>query len=450
MLELLEAAGAMPVGTSTVRPVPLSWMGRTLRAAARDTGLERGARALAAAVVSRYGEEFGAPRAGARAGAHLRLGLHGAGGGAEEPAGAAAGAEIWLAGGPAGTFAFLEYGAGGGAPRPLVRRAGIGARVGSAWLEIGREAFRLGGGAGGSIILTDSARLDGLLLSTPDAFRVPGAGRARIQVGLFRLYRYEAVDDPWFTTLRLAVQPAPWLHLAVQRAVLFGGHFGGGRVPYDPKLYAPDSTTMTLGDVLGVLVGRNTTRDDQKAGLEVRASLAGLGLPAVAYGELAFEDPDRSFGDPAALAGILVLARAAPTVAVRYEYAAFGKAARLCAWCDTLPAYWYRHTRFQSGYTLDGRLLGHPLGGYGLQHLVEIRTFDPQAKVRVDARFTLSRRDRWNLLEERKPGRAVGAALHAAFRIRPSLEAGIRAAAERGRAQWRESALSLAAALFLR
>lgn len=449
VVELLEAAGAVPVGTSTVRPVPLGRMRETLHAVARDTALRRAFRQLAAGAAARYDEEFGAPNPRPRVGAHLRVGLQATAGDATEPSGPAAGTEIRVAGGPSGSFAFLDQGLGNGAQRPLLRRAGMGARVGNAWIAIGREAFRMGGGAGGSIVLSDAASLDGLLVSTPDAFRVPGAGKARIQVGLFRLSRYQAVDDPWFTTLRFSVQPAPWLHLAVQRAALFGGRFGGGRVPYDPKLYEPDSTSMTLGDVLGVLVGRNTTRDDQKAELEARASLAALGLPAVVYGELAFEDPDRSFGDPAVLAGMLLLARGAPAIALRYEYAAFGKAARLCGWCDTLPAYWYWHRRFQSGYTLDGQLLGHPLGGYGLQHLLEIRTLDPQARLRADARATLSRRDRWNLLEDRKPGTAVGAALHVVYRIRANLEGAIRASTERGRAGWRDSAVKLAGTLFL-
>jgi hypothetical protein len=97
--------------------------------------------------------------------------------------------------------------------------------------------------------------------------------------------------------------------------------------------------------------------------VDVKASLAPLGVSALAYGEIALEDADRSWGDGAVLLGVVAAPWSRAPASLRYEYAAFGGAARWCAWCDTLPAYWHRHTRFQSGWRVDDELLGHPLGG---------------------------------------------------------------------------------------
>ncbi|MBI4538686.1 MAG: hypothetical protein HY704_04145 [Gemmatimonadetes bacterium] len=447
VLEFLEALGAVAPGTSTLRPLPLGDVRRLLDAAARDTALESAARALARAALLRYDEEF-VPRPGLAAGGRLRGALRGTGGDAVGAEGVVGELAFRVQGGPAGAFALLEHEWGAGAERPRLRRGGVGGRMGGVWLYGGREAFRMDGGGGGGLVLNDEAQLDGLLLATPASFRVPGAGETQVQLGLFRLFRYEAVDDPWFITFRITARPASWLQVAVNRAVLFGGRFKGGRVPYDPKIYGPDSTSLGAADILGVLLGRNTTRDDQKASIEARISLDALELPALVYGELAFEDPDRSFGDPAILAGLLAVIRDRPTLALRYEYAAIGRAARICSWCDTLPAYWYWHRRFQSGYVVEGRLLGHPLGGYGLQHLLELRYLGPDARLRVEARATLSRRDRWNLLEKQQPGRAKGGALEADYRPWHAVEVHLSASTERGRAGWRESRFALAAAVF--
>lgn len=447
-MELLEAAGAIETGASTLRPVPLERLRALLTGVAGDSTVAAAVRELAGRAALRYGGEFPllvGPAVGGRAVA----GFRDAGGDAgDEPSGIAGQVGVRIQGGPAGMFAFLEQAWGGGAERPRLRRGGVGARLSPFWLYAGREAFQMDGGAGGGVVLNDEAALDGILVGMPSPFAVPVAGATYLQLGLFRLARYEAVEDPWFLTLRVAVRPAPWLQVALNRSVLFGGHFLGGRAPYDPKVYPPDSTSLTAGDVLGVLVGRNTTRDDQKLGVEVRASLAGAGVPAVAYGELAIEDAQRSLGDPAVLAGILLLARARPTLAIRYEYTAFGTPARICPWCDTLPAYWYWHRRFQSGYAVDGSLLGHPLGGYGFQHLLQLRILGPEARFRFTAAAILLRRDQWNLLEEERPGRATGANLEAAYRPVDRLELMLRAATEKGRAGWRRSGLDLSVAAF--
>ena len=142
--------------------------------------------------------------------------------------------------------------------------------------------------------------------------------------GLGPLPRYQAVKDPWWGYLRVTSRPAPWIQIGVSRAALVGGRFNGGTVAFDPKAYGPDQGSLSVGDLGGLLVGRSTQFDDQVAALDLRLSLARAGAPVLVYAELGWEDFNRSWGDPALLAGVLWAAAAPFPLTLRYEYVAFG------------------------------------------------------------------------------------------------------------------------------
>ena len=179
----------------------------------------------------------------------------------------------------------------------------------------------------------------------------------------------------------------------------------------------------------------------------MRAGWSGVGIPLLTYLELGWDDADRSWGDPGVLAGALWAPGAAFPLALRYEYVAFGAAARWCRWCDTLPAYWYQHVRFQSGWRAGSELLGHPLGGYGHQHAFMLSSWSPDARLRLDARLSTLDRDRWNLLEDARPGSATRVQLGGAWRARHWLEVSGELTDERGEG-WKQSQLWLSAAAF--
>ena len=171
--------------------------------------------------------------------------------------------------------------------------------------------------------------------------------------------------------------------------------------------------------------------------LDVRFSLARAGIPVLAYAEVGWEDADRSWGDPALLAGLLWAAAAPLPLTLRYEYVAFGGGARLCTWCDTLPAFWYQHTRFQSGWQTGDGLLGHPLGGYGRQHTVAAAGWSGDGRIRADIRLSSIRRDRWNLIEGTRPGAATLVEGGGVWRPHPRAELSAGWLEERGDG-WRE------------
>jgi hypothetical protein len=233
--------------------------------------------------------------------------------------------------------------------------------------------------------------------------------------------------------MRVTARPARWIQVGVSRAALFGGRFEGGSVPFDPQPYGPDRSSFSARDIPPLVVGKNTQFDDQIAALDVRISLAGLGTPAQAYAEVGVEEADRSWGDPALIAGIVLALSAPAPLALRYEYVAFGRGARFCASCDTLPAFWYQHTRFQSGWRAGDELLGHPLGGYGRQHSVGAAGWSRDGRIRANFRLSTLRREGWNLLAGERPGRSSLIEGGAFWRFRPRAELSVAGWEERGR-----------------
>lgn len=439
VLEILEARGGVPVGSSTAGPpsgtgvdrllsgAGAPWAGDALRAFRHEV-----------AGTGRWGVA-GVAEAGG-------TGVEGAG---EETFGAFVGGSLRLGEGGGRLFAHVAAETGKGDDLRGLVRGGVGVRLGPFAVQAGRERLQLGGGAGGGLVLSAGVPLDGVLLTTPEPFAAGFLGPLSLTAGVFPMGRYEAVADPWFALLRVATHPAPWLEVGMSRAALVGGTFPGGSVPYDPVEYPPDRSSLSPGDLLGMLVGRVTGFDNQVGAFDVRASLSALGVPALAYGELGLEDKDRSWGDAAVLAGVLVAPSPRLPLGVRYEYAAFGDPARWCGWCDTLPAYWYRHTRFQGGWEVEGDLLGHPLGGYGLQHLVGVTAFDPGLRFQAEVTGGRLRRDRWNLREEERPGWATWVGARLRWRGSGGTEARLEARTERGAAGWSTGRLRLSLARLL-
>ena len=422
VLEWLEARGALGAGTSTTRPLP---------AAAVATLLGRAtAEPLAMGATARFAEERG-ERGALASWIRLAPTL-----GLDERSGALA---VNLGTESSVPFAFLDVEQ---VEQGRIVRGGVGFRVGGFWAAAGRERVRLGGGVTGAIVLNPSAYLDGLSVGTATPLDAGFLGAVSILGGLGPLPRYEAVHGPWWGHLRVTARPSPWIQIGLSRAAMVGGRFDGGTVAFDPLPYGPDEGSFSLADIPGLLIGRSEQFDNQVAAVDVRISTASIGVPALAYGEMGWEDSDRSWGDPGLVAGILLALAAPIPAAVRYEYAAFGADARLCGWCDTLPAFWYQHTRFQSGWQAGGELLGHPLGGYGRQHAVEAGGWSPDGRIRANVRVSWLRRDPWNLRSPGRSGRATRVEGGLAGRIGSRLELSGGWAEESG-GGWRDRAWRL-------
>ena len=406
VLEWLEARGSLPAGTSSARPVPAAGVATQLGLANEEP--------LASGAIARLREERGATGSLAD-----WISVTPALGADERRGRLMSAVAVNLGRESSLPFAFIDLER---ADVTRLTRGGVGVRLGNLWVFAGRERALLGGGATGALVLNPSTYLDGVVIGTATPFRAGFLGEVSIVGGVGPLPTYQSVEDPWWGYLRVTARPASWIQLGASRAALVGGRFEGGTVAFDPKVYGPDQGAFSFSDIGSLLLGRTTQFEDQIVSLDVRLSLAGAGVPVLAYTEVGWEDTDRSWGDPALLAGLLWAAPSALPLAFRYEYVAFGAGARLCAWCDSLPAFWYQHTRFQSGWRTEDGLLGHPLGGYGRQHTVGAAGWSTDGRIRAEFRLSSVRRDSWNLIEGTRPGAATRVEGEGAWRPHPRAE----------------------------
>lgn len=216
--------------------------------------------------------------------------------------------------------------------------------------SFGRQSLWWGQGRNGTLLLSNNAQpLDMLRITNPSPLRLPWIfkylGPLRFDVFWSQLEGDRVVPDPYFSGVRLNFKPLSWLEIGGGRTTIFGGE---GR---------PD---VGLSEFLTILTGKNLSgREDtsnQLAGIDARVTLPFL-WQAEFYSELAGEDEAGAFISKHALLAGLFLPRIEPSgrLALRIEYTdlAFNGAGPV----------WYRHSQYRSGYTYQGRLLGHHQGG---------------------------------------------------------------------------------------
>lgn len=228
-------------------------------------------------------------------------------------------------------------------------------------LEVGRDSLWWGPGFHGALILSNNARpLDMVKLSSAEAFVLPWFFR---HLGPFKVTWFlgQLEEDRDFPRakvagLRLNFAPASWAEVGLSRVMQFGGE---GRP-------SPD-----VGDIPRLLAARRSTQeggvDDPTNTNEVYAvdvafvirkvdRLVPLARTVQVYAEVGFENLglSGSFPNPsrpAAIVGLYVpdLFLSARSD-LRLEYV-------------SLSRIWYTHSIYTSGFTLDGRVLGHQVGG---------------------------------------------------------------------------------------
>ncbi len=224
----------------------------------------------------------------------------------------------------------------------------------------GREPLSWGPGVHGNLLLTTNAEpLNQLRLESDSPFALPGPFRdlGRFTVTWFAAHlddphRHDA-PSPWLTGSRATWSPARWFDLGISRTVLLGGH-GHGFI-------------VTPGSLFDVLTGTNENRrggdrrndTDQLGSVDWNLYLwpALRPLPLLdggrLYGEYGGEDSPQSGplpSTPGHTYGIELVARG---VLVRAEASNAIDDSNL----------WYWHYLYTDGYTLRGRVIGHPMGG---------------------------------------------------------------------------------------
>jgi hypothetical protein len=241
----------------------------------------------------------------------------------------------------------------------------VAAGLGPVEISFGRQSLWWGQGRHGSLILTDNAQsLDMLRITNPSPILLPWIfkylGPFRFDVFWSRLEDDRAVPHPYFAGLRLGIKPFPWLELGGSRTAIFGGK---GRPSVD------------FSDFITILSGTNLSGDedtsDQLAALDFRLRLPFL-WGTEFYGEWGGEDEAGGFFSNMAYLGGIYLPRVEPSerISLRFEYADLSH-------IDENSPPWYQHGIYLSGYTYEGKILGHPVGGAARDAYGELRALLP-------------------------------------------------------------------------
>jgi hypothetical protein len=221
-------------------------------------------------------------------------------------------------------------------------------------LNIARESLWWGQGAHGGLYLTNNASpMPMVHLSTPHPSTLPWIfrylGPCRFELFFSELEEDRAVPEPYFIGLRSNFRPVYSLEIGMSMMVITGGE---GR---------PD---VSFGDLFDIFFGENEINGDRSnkiAGFDLRLNLPGYQV----YME--FGGEDEAGGLPSKMAGLMGLyyPRLTGSMDLRVEYADL-------AYTEEIAGVWYRHGTYTDGYTYDGRLLGHHVGGGGRDLFAEV------------------------------------------------------------------------------
>lgn len=313
-----------------------------------------------------------------------------------------------------------DWGLDAGYATAVWRRAGL-------WL--GRRALGFGPGTGGGIAVNPSVAFDGGGIYLADPMHLPGflrgLGPVVFETFLTRVGDSGSIENPWMWVAHGAVEPHPRVGIGLNRAAMFGGEGENG---------------LSLRNLAYLLVGKHggagSGFDNQIFAIDVwyRPSLAGL--PVILFLEWGIEDSAGAIADvPGVVAGLeLAAVPGVPELALGVERASF--AGRCCG-----NPIWYRHWKFDSGWTVGGVPLGHPLGGHGTEWLAFARADLLEARLRIDGRAFRRDRGAENLFAPDRLGRSTGARIRTEFRALARVEFVLHGALESGEGGWRESSV---------
>lgn len=216
-------------------------------------------------------------------------------------------------------------------------------------LTAGRQSLWWGPGFHGTLLLTDNARpFDLIKLTNPKPATLPWIfshlGPVKLTAFVTTLEEDRDFANPYLAGIRLDLKPHPYVNIGLARTAMFGGagrHVDAG-VIWDVLTAGNENVEGEPGNQLGSV--------DLKIILPFKLQ------KIVLYGELGGEDEAGSLPSRVAyitgvyLPDIFGLDR----LDLRVEYAE--------TFISKYPGVWYAHHIFTSGYTYDGRIIGHHMG----------------------------------------------------------------------------------------
>jgi hypothetical protein len=223
-------------------------------------------------------------------------------------------------------------------------------------IEAGRDSLWWGQGRRGTLILTNNAPpLEMVKLSNPEPFLLPWyfqyLGPFKYVVFLARLEEDRDFPHAKFGGMRLNFKPHPNFEMGFSRTFLFGGRGSGN-----------DS----FGDYLKLLSfvnygGETNEQSDQLAALDLR-----LRLPFLRNAEVYLEWGGEDTGLKPDIKELLLQDLGYIIGLYFPRLTEDGRTDLRIEYADNVSerdnSFWYGHTRYTSGYTYKGFILGHSMG----------------------------------------------------------------------------------------
>jgi hypothetical protein len=289
-----------------------------------------------------------------------------------------------------------------------LRDAHLAAELGDVVLWAGRRAIHYGPAHGGGLVIGGDALVTGVGAVVTDPIRLPWVlgllGPMGMESFFSRARGGELIVDPWFWGARLTASPHRRLRIGASRATMFGGE---------------GNTPVTLEHALQMLIGMHSGEegefDNHFGSVDLRYRPPGT--PLDLYLEWAMNDAAGAWWDmPARLVGARWAALPfAPGLGIGAEFAHFP------ASCCGNPI-WYRNWAFRMGWTTDGDLVAHPLGGHGQELSVRLDAVTPGGAAVGHGRVFQRQRGDENLFHPQWGGRSLGA--EGSLQIQPGPRAG--------------------------
>ncbi len=219
------------------------------------------------------------------------------------------------------------------------------ARLGNYEIQLGKDSLWWGPGYHGSLIMSNNAEpLTMLKVGNPQPTLLPGPlrrlGPLRGTFFVSELEKSRNKSEARLSGLRLDFKPLPDLEIGISRTMMFGGS---------------GNSNAHMSDYLQTLWPGNKRKDNHLAGFDLayRAKLP-QALPAKSvklYAEYTGEDSNHY--RPLLGAQVNDILKTGRTD-LRIEYAK--------TFLGESPGVFYAHPVFGSGYTYDGRTMGHHIG----------------------------------------------------------------------------------------
>jgi len=256
-------------------------------------------------------------------------------------------------------------------------------------LEVGKDSQWWGPGYHGTILMTNNPEpLTMIKLTNSRPLTLPWIfeplGLFKFTTFVTRLEEDRVVSEPLLWGLRLNLKPNPYIEIGLQRTAIFGGE------GYSEGL-------STWWDVIrGEGEDDPNVPGDQRAGFDMTLTLPFESQPFQIYFEA--DGEDEAGGLPTKWAYLMGLYL--PRVA-SFEQIGF-RAEYISNHVSDEPNVWYNHDIYQTGYTYEGRIIGHHMDTDSKDLFLEVSYLIPEVNGKLSIAYDMMEHNLSGNVNEKK------------------------------------------------